>query len=198
MKHPPLCTFTAVSTSVWASLHPLGLCLSPPILKAMPFSLQRSILSLLLQGMYSWAGISTCLQHSAAHFPRLERNLPKTCSKATLLSLRMSCLLVQSCCFNYKLLHSNGKYFSATRVFTAGVSIYAILFMCLSHIILLNSAKELTLKYTFKPTQPPESREPPPLLLRDATRRAAAACWLPSRQENKQAPKYSSSQGTKS
>lgn len=173
-----MCTFTAVSTSVWASLHPLGLCLSPPILKAMPFSLQKSILSLLLRGTYSWVGISTCLQHSAVHFSCLERNLLKTCSKTTPLTLRMSCLLlVQSCCFNYKLLHSNGKYFSATQVFTAGVSIYAILFMCLSHIILLNSAKELTLKYTFKPTQPPESRETPPTIT-ERWHKARSRCLL--------------------
>lgn len=157
MKRIPLCTFTTVSTSVQVALHPLWLCLSPPILKVTPFSLEKSLLSLLLGGTYSWVWICACLQHSAVYFafPFWKETCQGTAANPDCsLSTCSLFLLVQHCFFIYKLLHSEGKYFSALQAFTARTSIYAILctFLFLSHRMHLNSIKELTLNYAFKPT----------------------------------------------
>lgn len=131
----------------------------------MLFSLYKSILSLLLQGTYSWVRICTCPQCSARYFA-----FPfwtETCQRIAAepdcsLSTCSLSLLVQSCFFICKLLNSKGKYFSAFKVFTAGTSISASLytFLFLSHITLLNSVKVLTLYYALKPTQPPGSSRP--------------------------------------
>lgn len=94
---------------------------------------------------------------------------------------------------------SEWKYFPSLQVFTDGSSIYALLcaFLLLSHIILLNSLRELILNEAFKPTEQAESGEKiPTLFLRDDPRHRADANWQLSHQE-KTNPKPSSCQGTK-